>query len=368
MTIISQGLSYAKNRLPTNMAVGNKLLKTFQTPNMSAAQNIINVDCNLLKMFQTVNMQSAQILSASLSYSQKKKDSGQAVLIQRYTRLPNNIGLPDYIELVKYNHLNDVHEVQPLGSIPRLSNSLRRRRLTHPDLLSSPSSFMAMAKRSDSSLSSLNCITWRSLFSFVDIVNSYGLTCNRVDNVLHCMTFCKAMPRSVVALTGHLITNDRVIIEVTMYKSNQTHTKITPPPLTKFLVDDKPVKNRLPLLVDFGYSDFAPHKTGVRIGTLNILKATHDAPSVFFCVQTKRINAPYSHSMVWCVPLITVVKPRYSQWNTLHRPSMVALAGQPSGWLVSFSASSSNPVNVTTLSEIGTSGGDSLNKLKEIIL
>ena len=113
------------------------------------------------------------------------------------------------------------------------------------------------------------------------------------------------------------------------------------------------------------YPDYTPHKTGVRRENLNILKATHDAPSVFFCVQTKRINAPYS--MVWCIPL-NVVNLLSIGWDTLHRPSMVALAGQPSGWLVSFSASILTPVNVTTLFERENSGGDSLNKLKEIIL
>ncbi|OBY34966.1 hypothetical protein PR729_19100 [Providencia rettgeri] len=47
---------------------------------------------------------------------------------------------------------------------------------------------------------------------------------------------------------------------------------------------------------------------------------------------------------------------------------MVALLGQPKGWLVSLYASSSNPLNVTTPLEIGTSGGDSLTKCKEIIV
>lgn len=107
---------------------------------------------------------------------------------------------------------------QSFASIPRLSNSLRSNRLIHPDLLSSPSAFMAIARRSDNSLSRRNCTTWRSLTSFVDTVNSCGLTCNGVDNVLHCMTFCKAKPRSVGSLTGLLITSDTETIEVTMNK------------------------------------------------------------------------------------------------------------------------------------------------------
>ncbi|KGP43405.1 bacteriophage protein [Morganella morganii] len=98
---------------------------------------------------------------------------------------------------------------------------------------------------------------------------------------------------------------------------------------------------------DVRYSDRAPAKSGVRIGTLKLLKATHDAPSVFFCVRAHA----HLKNAVLCRP-----------------DSMVALAGQPSGWLVSFSTSSSNPVSVTTPIEIGTSGGDSFDKLKEIIV
>ncbi|EOE1185604.1 MULTISPECIES: host cell division inhibitor Icd-like protein [Proteus] len=96
-----------------------------------------------------------------------------------------------------------------------------------------------------------------------------------------------------------------------------------------------------------GYIVGALAKSNVRIGTLNQLLATHDAPSVFFCVYI-------------CAPIKNTV---------LYRPdSMVALIGQPQGWLDSSNSSSSNPVSVTTLIEIGTSGGDSLTKLLEIIV
>ena len=105
--------------------------------------------------------------------------------------------------------------------------------------------------------------------------------------------------------------------------------------------------NHLFLSSDVRYSDRAPAKSGARIGTLKLLKATHDAPSVFFCVRAHA----HLKNAVLCRP-----------------DSMVALAGQPSGWLVSFSTSSSNPVSVTTPIEIGTSGGDSFDKLKEIIV
>lgn len=112
--------------------------------------------------------------------------------------------------------------VQPFGSMPRLSSSRRKRRFIHPDLLSSPSSFIAKASRSDSSLSSLSCTTWRSLFSLVDIVNSCGLVCSGVDNVLHCMTFSKAKPGSGGTLTGLLTTTVSESNEAAM-KDHITH-------------------------------------------------------------------------------------------------------------------------------------------------
>jgi len=104
------------------------------------------------------------------------------------------------------NKLMSVFFVQPFDSIPRLSNSRLSKRLIQPDLLSSPSSFIAAARRSDKSLSSLTCITLRSLLSVVDIVNSSELVCNGVDNVLHCMTLSKAKPGSGGTLTGPLTT------------------------------------------------------------------------------------------------------------------------------------------------------------------
>lgn len=120
------------------------------------------------------------------------------------------------------NRVNNIDVVQPFGSMPRLSSSRRKRRFIHPDLLSSPSSFIAKASRSDSSLSSLSCTTWRSLFSLVDIVNSCGLVCSGVDNVLHCMTFSKAKPGSGGTLTGPLTTTVSESNEAAM-KDHITH-------------------------------------------------------------------------------------------------------------------------------------------------
>lgn len=104
--------------------------------------------------------------------------------------------------------------------------------------------------------------------------------------------------------------------------------------------------NHLFLSSDVRYSDRAPAKSGVRIGVLNLYKATHDAPRVFFCVRA------YAH-------LLTAV---------LYRAySMVAAAEQPQGWLVSLYASNANSVVVTT-PEIGVSSGDSFAQYKEIIV
>ncbi|MEY0287860.1 host cell division inhibitor Icd-like protein [Providencia rettgeri] len=106
------------------------------------------------------------------------------------------------------------------------------------------------------------------------------------------------------------------------------------------------VKNNLPLLAAIGYSEKALAKSSVRIGVLNLYKATRDAPSVFFCVHA------YAY-------LLNAV---------LYRAeSMVAAAEQPKGWLVSLYASNANSTVVTT-PEIGVSGGDSLALYKEIII
>ncbi|OTP86782.1 hypothetical protein B6D12_13250 [Gilliamella apicola] len=95
------------------------------------------------------------------------------------------------------------------------------------------------------------------------------------------------------------------------------------------------IKNRLHEFQNLGYINLALAKSSVRIGTLFILLATHDALSVFFCVNA------YARLFIKSF-------------------SMVALVGHPKGWLASSRASSSNPANVTA-NEIGTSSGDYLN-------
>ena len=95
------------------------------------------------------------------------------------------------------------------------------------------------------------------------------------------------------------------------------------------------IKKRLHEFQTLGYINLALAKSSVRIETLFILLATHDALSVFFCVNAR------AHLFIKSF-------------------SMVALVGQPKGWLVSSRASSLNPANVTA-NEIETSSGDYLN-------
>ncbi|EPN8209095.1 host cell division inhibitor Icd-like protein [Yersinia enterocolitica] len=116
--------------------------------------------------------------------------------------------------------------VQPFGSIPRLSSSRRSNLLIQPALLSSPSSFIAAAKRSDRSTSRRSCTTFRSFwFSLVDIdVHPYILRI-KVINVHHCIAFSKAKPGSALTLTGPLTTNDSQRIEAAMLNHTPTRFK-----------------------------------------------------------------------------------------------------------------------------------------------
>ncbi len=95
----------------------------------------------------------------------------------------------------------------------------------------------------------------------------------------------------------------------------------------------------------YGYS--APAKSGAGRGNPENIKATTDAYSVFFIVVMS--VSPYSAEQI-------------------RTESMVALAGQLSGWPVSFVSGISTPVSVTTNHERGNSGGDSLKHTKEIII
>ncbi len=106
-------------------------------------------------------------------------------------------------------------------------------------------------------------------------------------------------------------------------------------------------KKSLPLCGNTVYGYKAPHKTGAGIGVLKILKATYDAPSVFFYV-------------------VGLTHPFFGRWCIIQRlcQSMVAQAGASSEAPVSFRAGYANPVWATT-SEIGVSGGSVTCYLKE---
>lgn len=108
---------------------------------------------------------------------------------------------------------------------------------------------------------------------------------------------------------------------------------------TEFL---ESIKKSLPVLAGGCYGSPAAPQWVAGRENLRILKATYDAPSVFFYVVAT------AHL-----------------FNRIL--SMVALVGQRSRWLVSFSTSILTPANVTTHSERENSGGDSLIKLKETI-
>jgi len=109
----------------------------------------------------------------------------------------------------------------------------------------------------------------------------------------------------------------------------------------------KQAKNRLPSLQSSDYPQPALAKSGVRIGVLLMLQATHDAPSVFFCVLAS--VHPFFSDMV----IIRVA-----------REVMVGWMGAEKSAPVSCNAGYANPVQLTT-SEIGVSGGGIKSQLQE---
>ncbi|MDH2123782.1 host cell division inhibitor Icd-like protein [Pantoea brenneri] len=108
-----------------------------------------------------------------------------------------------------------------------------------------------------------------------------------------------------------------------------------------------PLKNSL---LRSQYSDYAqpsPAKSGVRIGVLVKYKATHDAPSVFFCVLASA--HPFFSDMV----IIRVAHKAMVGWMGAEKSAPVTLY-----------AGYANPVQLTT-SEIGVSGGGIKSQYKE---
>ena len=154
----------------------------------------------------------------------------------------------------------------------------------------------------------------------------------------HCMGlnlkcwFCQSIkkkPRKQIPLFGGIKIVNYFLFGLASFSRHVaiTHTKI---------------KNRLHEFQNLGYINLALAKSSVRIGTLNYSTATHDALSVFFCVNT-------------CARLF------------IKSFSMVALVGHPKGWLDSVGASSLNPANVTA-TEIETSSGDYNNQPTEAVI
>ncbi len=95
----------------------------------------------------------------------------------------------------------------------------------------------------------------------------------------------------------------------------------------------------------YGYN--APAKSGARIGVLEKYKATHDAPSVFFCVLT------FAHPFFSAAVIIRAACRVMVSWMGAEKSAPVTLY-----------AGYANPVQLTT-SEIGVSGGGINPQYKE---
>ncbi|MEY7428136.1 host cell division inhibitor Icd-like protein [Citrobacter freundii] len=105
-------------------------------------------------------------------------------------------------------------------------------------------------------------------------------------------------------------------------------------------------KKGLPVSMPPVYRDQVPAKSGAgRRNPLNI-EATQTPKASFF------VSCHCAHQFS----------------GTARNVSMVALAGQPSGWPVSFVSGIPTPVNVTTNQERRNSGGDSLHTKEAAIM
>lgn len=101
-----------------------------------------------------------------------------------------------------------------------------------------------------------------------------------------------------------------------------------------------------------GYSFFVAAKSVTGRRNPCMLSATIDAPCVFFYVA---INATERHFMVWCVHTGHAIA-GYGQMSHHSTVSMVAQAGQLSGWPVSDNAGIPTPVWAIAISERRNSG------------
>lgn len=127
---------------------------------------------------------------------------------------------------------------QFLGLTPNLSSSLRQAVLTHALNEVSAEAVLICSNRSSSKRICFIVLPERSnaFFSFFSCIGNYhGYNDyeygNYRDTITQWLLTKKAMPRSALTLTGHLITNDSLIIEVTMSKHNTPvtgRTSLTP--------------------------------------------------------------------------------------------------------------------------------------------
>ncbi|HBY2259397.1 TPA: host cell division inhibitor Icd-like protein [Klebsiella pneumoniae] len=106
-------------------------------------------------------------------------------------------------------------------------------------------------------------------------------------------------------------------------------------------------KNHLLALGVLVYPEKAPAKSGAGIGVLEKYKATHDAPSVFFCVLT------FVHPFFSAAVIIRAARRVMVSWMGAEKSAPVTLY-----------AGYANPVQLTT-SEIGVSGGGIKSQYKE---
>ena len=106
-------------------------------------------------------------------------------------------------------------------------------------------------------------------------------------------------------------------------------------------------KKGLPFVPNQVYGYSAPAKSGAGIGVLKMYKATHDAPSVFFCVLA------FVHPFFSGAVIIRVA-----------REIMVGWMGAEQSAPVTLYAGYANPVQLTTC-EIGVSGGGIKTQYKE---
>ena len=108
------------------------------------------------------------------------------------------------------------------------------------------------------------------------------------------------------------------------------------------------IKKGLPTIANPVYGYSAPAKSGAGIGVPEMIKATHDAPSVFFCA----VNPTHAF---------------FSDAGIIIRAAheiMVGWMGASTEAPVSLIAGYANPVQLTT-SEIGVSGGGNKSQLQE---